>query len=103
MAPDYILINKDKQEEFIQALKEQLASFYPNGQLGDPNYTGIVSLTHYRRISNLLKGSKGSVVVGGRGDEKTLQFETTVVTGVPSDDSLMSESVIFSSEKDKRG
>ena len=41
-------------------------------------------------------------MVGGRGDEKTLQFETTVVTGVSSDDSLMSESVIFSPEKDRK-
>lgn len=93
MAPDYVLVHKDKQDAFVDALKEQLKVLYPSGQLDDPSYSRIVSLNHFNRLKKLLETSAGTVALDGRKDEKSLQFETTIVKDVAGDDSLMSECV----------
>ena len=93
IAPDYVLIHKDKQEELVKAIKDQLVAFYPNWQLNDPNYTSIISPTHFSRVTNLIRSTEGTISIDGGKDEKTLRVGTTVVTDVPADDLLMSELV----------
>lgn len=96
MAPDYVLVHKDKQDAFVDALKAQLKVLYPTGQLGDPSYSRVVSRNHFLRLKTLLEASKGTVALDGRKDEGSLQFETTIVKDVTGDDSLMSECVFSS-------
>lgn len=96
ISPDFVLIHPSKQEALVSALKSHIASFHPSGALTDENYTKIVSPAHFSRLSSLLASTKGTVVIGGGKDEKTLKFETTVVTDVKEGDSLLSESVLTS-------
>lgn len=95
MAPDYVLIHKDKQDAFVDALKAQLKVLYPTGQLDDPSYSRVVSRNHFLRLKTLLEASKGTVALDGRKDEGSLQLETTIVKDVTGDDSLMSECVFI--------
>lgn len=92
VAPDFILIHPSKQDAFISALKKHIASFHPSGALNDDlGYTKIVSAAHFSRLSSLLERTKGTIAAGGGRNEKTLKFETTVITGVKDGDALMNE------------
>lgn len=53
------------------------------------SYSKIVSSNHFNRLSKLLDGTKGEIVIGGQRDEATQKIEITVVTGVKGDDVLM--------------
>jgi len=47
----------------------------------------------FSRIQSLLNKTKGTILIGGKTDPKTLFIEPTVVANVNPDDSLMSEEV----------
>ena len=47
----------------------------------------------FSRIQSLLNKTKGTILIGGKTDFKTLFIEPTVVANVNPDDSLMSEEV----------
>ena len=92
MSPDYVLVHPSKVDELTTAFKQHIATFHPQGCLRDEKgYTRIVSPGHFARLSTLLDNTKGEIAVGGGRDEKTLRFETTVVTDVKDGDSLLSE------------
>ncbi|KAF8878199.1 aldehyde dehydrogenase [Infundibulicybe gibba] len=91
VCPDFVIINRRKQEEFIAALKKHHADFFPNGALKSDSFSRVVSDFHFSRLKNLLARSKGTVVIGGGTDERTRGLEPTVVKGVLDGDSLLSE------------
>ena len=94
VAPDYILVPRDFQETFVQALKEVYEEFYPDAdqRSAAPDvYSRLVSSQAYGRIASLLENTKGSVVFGGQVDKDTKYIAPTVVKDVGPDDSLMSE------------
>lgn len=53
VAPDYVLVAADKQDELIAALIEAATSMYPALE-NNPDYTTIISDHHYQRLQNLL-------------------------------------------------
>lgn len=94
MAPDYILIPRSSQDEFIAALKKHYAAFYPKGALSSDSYGRIVSSLHWSRLKSLLDRTQGEIVLGGGVDDKN-GIEPTVVKNVKDGDSLMEESAAF--------
>lgn len=90
VAPDFVLIPREKQDEFIDALKEHYQAFYPEGALNSKSIGRIVSSAHFKRLEDILARTKGEVVMGGKTTgEEGLRFEPTVVKDVKGDDSLM--------------
>ena len=94
VAPDYILVSRQKQDELIQGLEKVYKGFFPDGALGDTKYSNIVNDIHFRRLTNLLERSKGEKVIEGRRDAEKRRFELVVVKDVKADDSLLEEYVI---------
>ncbi|KAK0480714.1 NAD-aldehyde dehydrogenase [Armillaria novae-zelandiae] len=91
VAPDYILVPKDFQDKFIKALKATNDTFYPTTE-DEANSVGrLVSPQAYKRLSSLLKSTKGTIAFGGKLDEATKYIQPTVVRDVSFDDPLMSE------------
>lgn len=121
MAPDYVLIQEDSEDKFVEACKEQcvfilflclletsdiftsppsvpphpprLAEFYPSGALTSDSFGRIISTNHFLRIKSLMDNTKGEVVYGGKTDETQKFIEPTLVKGIKGDDSLMRECV----------
>ncbi|PBK67527.1 NAD-aldehyde dehydrogenase [Armillaria solidipes] len=91
VAPDYILVPKDFQDKFIEALKAANDSFYPTPEAEANSIARLVSPQAYNRLSNLLKSTKGTIAFGGKLDEATKYIQPTVVRDVSFDDPLMSE------------
>lgn len=90
VAPDYVLIPADKQSEFIRALQEHQAAFFPESALNSSSYGRIVTSAHQDRLKSMLDRTKGDIVFGGKTDNKN-GFEPTVVSNVKEGDSLLEE------------
>ncbi|KAH7920037.1 aldehyde dehydrogenase [Leucogyrophana mollusca] len=91
IAPDYILVPKEFEDTFVQALKDVHDEFYPNGTKGSSDFGHIVNAGHFARIKNLLDNTQGEIVFGGETNEAQLYIAPTVVKSVQKGDSLMSE------------
>ena len=50
IAPDYVLVPRDRLEDFVQAARAQAARMYPSG-LADPDYCSIVDQRQYGRLA----------------------------------------------------
>lgn len=59
--------------------------------LNNPEYPRIVNGKHYRRLMGLLEGAR--IETGGRGDERTLRIEPTILTGVTEQSPVMQEEI----------
>lgn len=90
VAPDYVIIVREKQEEFVAALKEHYRNFFPDGALKSDSYSRVVSEAHFIRLKAVLAQTKGKLVLGGQTDEKR-GFEPTIVQDVAQDDPLLDE------------
>ncbi|TFK48922.1 NAD-dependent aldehyde dehydrogenase [Heliocybe sulcata] len=93
VAPDYVLVQKDFQDTFINALTEAYNSFYPEGPAQSDSVSHIISTGHTERIKRLIDNTQGTVVLGGQVDIETKFVAPTVVRDVKGDDSLMSEEI----------
>ena len=58
VAPDYVLVPKDRVEGFVAAYRQAVLSFYP--QLADnPDYTAIINERQQQRLSGYLLDAEG--------------------------------------------
>jgi aldehyde dehydrogenase (NAD+) len=91
VAPDYILVQRDKQDELVKAFQKHYNAFFPKGALDSPSFGSIVSDSHYKRLTSLLSRTKGEVVLHGRTDAARRRLEPTIVKDVAEGDSLLEE------------
>lgn len=90
VAPDYIYCHKDIKDDFIKAVKAEIARQFGNA-LENGNYGKIINKKHFERILSLI--DKDKVVCGGLSDEKALKIAPTVMDNVTWDDKIMSEEI----------
>lgn len=99
VAPDYVLVNKDRHDEFIKSLFESIQSFYgtPENWKTNRDIARIINKKHYERLIDLLQDAveKGArISIGGDRDETENYISPTVLTGVTADMKIM-QSEIF--------
>lgn len=90
VAPDYVIIHSSVKEEFIKACRQ-----YVREHIGDPfnceQYCKIISLHHFMRIMNLI--DREEEVIGGRGDDKRLIIEPTLLPQATFDSPCMKSEI----------
>lgn len=69
VAPDYVLCSKDICDNLLPAIREAMEDFYGKELHTCPDLSRIVSQRHWTRLMELLRKSKGKVVIGGESDE----------------------------------
>ena len=64
IAPDYVLVQKGRVDDFVRLFQEAAGRFYPR-ILDNPDYTSIVNQRHYERLVSLVADarSKGAHVM----------------------------------------
>ncbi len=96
LAPDYVLVHKDKKGAFLAALVKQLKKSYGEDASDSADYAAIVNEKHYQRLKGHLESSldKGSKLVHG-GVCKTSEkyIAPTVLEDVALDSALMQEEI----------
>jgi coniferyl-aldehyde dehydrogenase len=57
IAPDYVLVPRERREDFIRLAGEAVQKFYPT-LAGNPDYDSIVNERHYRRVLRYVTEAK---------------------------------------------
>jgi len=93
VSPNYVLVPRSKQDEFIAALVKVYHEFWPKGPFHkDSSWGSIVNPTHHARLRSMLERTKGKIVIGGEYDGEK-RIAPTIVKDVTVDDSLMEDEI----------
>ena len=91
IAPDYILIHKDIQKEFVKAFAEEIKNLHGEEIQADRHYVRMVNDKAFERVTGYFKD--GNIIYGGRTDAATRFIEPTLIENVPLDSPLMTEEI----------
>ena len=87
--PDYLLIQSEVKDRFIDEYKKALKAFFPNGDMSGMAH--IINDKHFDRLTALL--SCGTAVIGGHADKASRFIEPTVLTDVAPDSAIMQQEI----------
>ncbi|MFA9464824.1 MAG: aldehyde dehydrogenase [Velocimicrobium sp.] len=90
VAPDYVLIDKSRKNEFVKELQVQIKNMYGEA-LQNEAYPKIINQHHYERLMALIQAEPAKI--GGRGREETGQIEPTIFTDASFEDEIMREEI----------
>jgi len=91
VAPDYILVHKDIEEEFKSSMKKIIHEFYGDKVQESPDYSRIINEQATERIQKLLEGTH--IYHGGMVDKKDRFVEPTIIDNVSLDSPIMNEEI----------
>ncbi len=99
IAPDYLLVPRDRRDELVAALRAVVARMYPTIQ-DNPDYTSIVSDRHYQRLRELVDDARarGAQVVelapaGESADPARRKLAPTLLLDVDDSMRVMQEEI----------
>lgn len=91
IVPDFILVEKSAEADFLEALRKAIAEFYGSDPMTSKDYAPIVNDRHFDRLAGYLE--RGETVVGGHIDRGRRYIAPTVLTGVTWDDPVMADEI----------
>lgn len=91
VAPDYVLVDRSIQEEFLQGLQAAIRRFYGPDAQQSPDYGRIVNEGHIRRLGRILEADREAIRFGGRVDEADRYIEPTILCPNSMDAACMQE------------
>lgn len=91
VAPDYLYVHKDIEEEFIKKLEEEIKRQFGEEPLKSEDYSKMVNEREFNRVLSYI--DKDKLVFGGNYNEETLQIEPTILKDVTWDDSVMEREI----------
>ena len=91
IAPDYILIHKEIQKEFVKAYAEEIKNLHGEDIQADRHYVRMVNDKAFERVTGYFKD--GNIIYGGRTDAATRFIEPTLIENVPLNSPLMTEEI----------
>lgn len=91
VAPDYLYVHKDIEEEFIKKLEEEIKNQFGNNPLESEDYSKMVNEREFNRVLSYI--DKEKLVFGGNYNRKTFQIEPTMLKNVTWDDPVMEREI----------
>lgn len=91
VAPDYVLVQEDVKEKFIQYVTFYTHKMYGKNPLENEDYPKMINLKHYQRVLSLIE--KENVVFGGNGKEELLKIAPTLLTDITAKSLVMQEEI----------
>ena len=88
VAPDYVLVDNNVADRFMEMCKEETLLMYGFDALANENYGHIINRKHFDRLSALISGCKYAgngrnghegICFGGRTDAESLRIEPTII------------------------
>lgn len=93
VAPDYILVQEEIYDEFIQKAKNRIREFYSENVKQNKDYGRIVNDRHMKRLSNILEKDKSKVLFGGEVDFESRYISPTILGNVNYNDEVMKDEI----------
>lgn len=91
VAPDYVLVQEQVKEEFIQLVARTLQNFYGDDPEQSPDFARIINQSHYNRLKSYLED--GNIRIGGKTKESSLYIAPTVLDQVTWQHPVMQEEI----------
>ena len=91
VAPDFVYVHEDIEQEFLELLKQTIVKFYGANPEVSEDYSRIINQKHFHRLINLIDPNK--IFHGGKYNEQNKYIEPTILTGVSWDDKVMQEEI----------
>jgi aldehyde dehydrogenase (NAD+) len=91
VAPDYVLVARTREAEFVRQLGRAVRNFYGTDPAASPDYARIVNDAHFQRLERLLAGS--TLAIGGETNAADRYIAPTVLRGVTPDAPIMTEEI----------
>jgi coniferyl-aldehyde dehydrogenase len=100
LAPDYVMVHKDKKDEFISEAENAVADYYPDIKNND-DYTSIINERHFNRLNELINDAreKGATInqINPANEDFTQQeffkIPPTIITNTSDDMRVMTEEI----------
>lgn len=91
VAPDYILIQKDVKNKFIDYCKKYIEKFLGDNWKDNQEYPRMVNEKHFNRILGLI--SEDELIYGGEADEKIMKIQPTLLDIKDMNSRVMQEEI----------
>lgn len=91
IAPDYLFINKNIKEEFIEKFIKTIEKFYGNNPKISQYYPSIITENHFKRLIELMKNQ--NIIYGGKYDLESKYIQPTILESPDSDSKVMQEEI----------
>ncbi len=91
VAPDYILVEKNAEERFLNALFEELDKYPTSFENFSDHYTQIINTKNFDRLCDLIDNTK--LCYGGTTDREARFISPTVLKNVSFNDKIMKDEI----------
>ena len=91
IAPDYILIQQEMKNHFVDYLKEEITKGYGQNPKDSEDFARIVNIKNCQRLINLIDPEK--VIYGGQTDLKKCYIAPTLIEETSLDTELMKDEI----------
>ncbi len=91
VAPDYVLVDRLVESEFLEELKKAIREFYGDNPAESGQYGRIINHRHFDRLHSLLDGA--SVCFGGDSDRSTRYIGPTLLHPSSWENTVMQEEI----------
>lgn len=96
VAPDYVLIHRDDEQQFIEEVIRAVQMQYGNNPAQSVDYACVINQHHYDRLNKYLSQAEASgakVYPIGNSDPTSLKLAPAVISGLPPDSPLLHEEI----------
>jgi aldehyde dehydrogenase (NAD+) len=98
VAPDYFLVHESIKDDFVRALRKEIAAMYGNDPHLNPDFPCIVNDHHFGRLSALIAGAEKAnpaarLASGGRSNPEKRKIEPAIIDGASWNDPVMQEEI----------
>jgi len=91
VAPDYILVDKSIEKEFLSAVKKEIEKYHKTDNSISENYLRIINTNNFERLSNLIDTHK--VFFGGKTNKENRFISPTILQDVSFTDQIMEDEI----------
>ena len=91
IAPDYLLVEKEIEEQLLAALKSEIEIAYPVSNTINENYVQIINDSHFERLSNLIP--KNKIYFGGEQNASERIIRPTILQDISFEDPIMKDEI----------
>lgn len=91
VAPDYVLVHKSVEKEFLEKSKIRIKEFYGENPKESEHYGRIINERHTKRLHDLINYDK--VIIGGQVDIEEKYIAPTIMSQVTLEDKIMEDEI----------
>lgn len=91
VAPDYLLVQEDVKDKFLEYLKYWIDRMFGSEPLKNQDYSRIINEKHYERIMKLIEGE--TIIKGGYGNKERLVIAPTILDNITEKSPIMQEEI----------